>query len=889
MSRQDHYRPSDPRAWAATYGAGLRTLLIATFSLLLVTGCSGNWRWSDTFGLHKSHSQTQETQDYIAQQARKYGLPKQHVSEARVGMSEVESQLDNARAAEVENEVIRRERIALVAANRKDAESREQITLAEIDRLKKEGVAKQEQIQAKLQARERTAQSQAEKNGRLRAALMKERMTDQADILSQGEQELAGAKARIEKQRVVRATVEKDGQAGMEQMRQNAETIRVRAAAMVTALRTEADASYEKMQAQQAEYSTQISSWMEQSRAQSNLMLARASATEEAAQATSNELDARAESVEQQLSHEQYDLLVVTAKSERQQSQAYNERNLANIKSEHERAVSDISRLRAEAQEIIENAQSESTQQFEELNSWFKESTANIAQEIRSRCDRLEKDARAEFVKAEAEARANAGRETAEHQETLSEAQMNTLIAEARADASNVRAEIMGELARKRKNNRVWFKGKTSDAGDLPVDLHDTPVAIGVSDVMPRVEPEHVADYRSALARVMYLRSQADARQRSLEATFNERKSNLEAVWAQKTAIGTEQLANAEAMREKADAQLASATADTVAGLALAKSKYGRMLVDATAFRKDAIAEVTDLRANSKATLDEALARAEALRKEADVVENNGQTEVVSLTAEMNAVATRGEVETTRLLVEADSVEQSEAALAAHVDSQIVAAERMLAAELNKLDTGINSDLLIANSNYEEALVRAEIVGRRTEVQIRRLQANDDLEQAIALAEIERLRDRLYVDNIKNEAQIERLTAATKAERAQFEALMDAEEVAIRTDAEITTAAVEAQRRIAVARERAIRSLFDARLAEARSNNVRGTTGDFMDYSFRRKNLTSALAESEAARAKSKQRLARLEKRQKALKRASEKDWDARLAKKRKSIRSTGS
>jgi hypothetical protein len=118
---------------------------------------------------------------------------------------------------------------------------------------------------------------------------------------------------------------------------------------------------------------------------------------------------------------------------------------------------------------------------------------------------------------------------------------------------------------------------------------------------------------------------------------------------------------------------------------------------------------------------------------------------------------------------------------------------------------------------------------------------------------------------------------------------MDAEEVAIRSDAEIITAAVEAQRRIAEARERAIRSLFNARLAQARSNRVQTTTGGFMDYSFRRSNKVSALAESAAARAKSKQRLARLDKRQQELKRASANNWDARLAKKRRSIRSAGS
>jgi hypothetical protein len=103
---------------------------------------------------------------------------------------------------------------------------------------------------------------------------------------------------------------------------------------------------------------------------------------------------------------------------------------------------------------------------------------------------------------------------------------MNALIAEAEAEAARLRQEILVELAKKTKVGNVEFENKTGPAPPAPENLHEVPDAPIVSQVAPRIEPEHVAEFRSSLARVMREQVRADAQQTALEATFAERRSS---------------------------------------------------------------------------------------------------------------------------------------------------------------------------------------------------------------------------------------------------------------------------------------------------------------------------------------------------------------------------
>ncbi len=853
---------------------------LATTALALFVGCASNpgSRWSshDKFDLHNSHEQTRHTQNYITQQARQRELPETYLSNVRIGMAEVEAKLDSARATELERDAILQERTADLNAEREETATRQQIALAEIEKLKKERKAKRDQLAAVLAAHKRSAHAEAEKKIRFREALAKERTTAQTDMISQAEQAFTKAKARTEQLQTAHTATERESLATIEKMRENVQATRTRAAATVTALRTEAQSKTEQAAARVTELQTQIGTIPQQAQAESSQLLVGAVTIEDESHAVAQEWEARADALEQQVAKHEYRLKVTRTKADWRQAQAVSDRQTTEAKTGYQQTISKIDRLHGDAHMMVQNAQSESTKEFQKLSAWFKDSTAEV-DDIRSKFDQLEKVARAEFVKAEAKSRADALKETAQHQEALSEAKMNTIVAAAEAEAARLRKNIMVELASKTRAGRVGFDGKTAPTPQQPADLYDVPRVRKVVGVTPRFEPEAVAAFRSALAKVMHERTKADSQERALEASYNEGKSNLEFKRAEKIAAGNEQLARADALMLRAGAELKEHKAEIAAELAEAKSKYDRAFVEADTLRRDALAEAVNYQVKAKAVIEEGVAQITALRNEAEVVTQRAQTEVKSLQAELHATEQRGKGKASRLLAEADTIEQNGAGLAKQIEAQIVAAERTLEAELSQLDGSIKSAGVIAGADYAEAMVQAQTFGEKAESEIKRLESLEELEHAIAQAELQRIQDQHFVDVINDEVEIRRLLAVAQAERDQSDAFSDAELVAIRTDADKATANLIAQRRIAAARENAVKSRFDARLAQFDSSRFREKMGVFRTDSVDQMNVETTLAEAEAALAQTKERLALLVKRQKSLQQAAVKNWDARL------------
>ena len=79
----------------------------------------------------------------------------------------------------------------------------------------------------------------------------------------------------------------------------------------------------------------------------------------------------------------------------------------------------------------------------------------NEVKKLRINSDRVEKVARAEFVKVEASALAEAVRQTAIHAETVAEAQKVQIIAQAEAEAARIKQEVLDELLSKKSADNV--------------------------------------------------------------------------------------------------------------------------------------------------------------------------------------------------------------------------------------------------------------------------------------------------------------------------------------------------------------------------------------------------------------------------------------------------
>lgn len=824
----------------------------------------------------KIYAQTASTQRYFTKKAKKNNLPEKYLSEARIGMTEVDTQLAYARASELKRDATVRKENAWIRNRRVNAAAEEETGLAELNRLKKEQKARQADLVAQLSARERQAKVTVEKNTRMAEALAKEQRTIQQDMISQAEKGFDESKAHIEELRVIRLATEKEGAASIAQARKNAAATRARAAATVAKLRQESQTVTDKTTARVGELCTQLATIPKQFQAKSTQLKSRANSIEDQARAKAAELYARAMALEKQSAEHKYNLMLSVAKSERQQAQAKAERRNAGAKAAYERATIDVERMRGDAHMTLQSAQSEGTRQFGELNAWFKRSKANIDR-LRSGTDRFEKSTRAEFVKAVAKHVADAMRETNEHQQVLSEAQMKTSIAEAEMKAAIVHEHLMKELARKTKAGKNELSGKTAVTNEhMDLGAISSPK---VAAVAKNIHPETIATFRSALAKVLYERMSADAQFSSLEASFTEQQANIESIRDQRIAVGNEQLATADVVQLQAVAGLAEANANITAERAAARSVHDRSIVEAETFRRNALTEVAEMRAQAKAALDVAAAQAQALEKGARTVMENGQTEVDAVQVALRSAEEQGEAEASRLMAEANSVEQSEAALAEQIDAQINAAEQELVAELTRVDREIESSTTIAETNYNEMLAQAEAIGLQAEMEIKRLAARNELEKAVALADVERLHDLHFVNTIKGEAEAERFLAETLAKRSNADATLDAEQVAVWTYADITSAAIDAQRRIAVARASTVQSLFNTRLVEVDADRIKKKAEALVNGSLERANAETILAKANAAREKTKERMARLVTHLESVQRAAVKDWDSRLSK----------
>ena len=824
----------------------------------------------------KTYSQTASRQRYFTEKAKKNNLPEKYLSEARIGMTEVDKRLAKARADEITRDAVVRKETARISNKRVDAEAKEETELAELDELKKTQAAQQSTLVAQLAARERQAKAAADKNAGMAEALAKEKRTVQQDLISRAEKGVAEAKAHIEELRVIRVVTEKEGAAALQMARENAQATRTRAVATATALRQEAQSVMDKTTARVAELVTKIATMPTQFQAKGHQIMVKASSVEDQGLARAAELEARAAAKETQSAEHKYNLMVSLAKTERETAQTAAEHQGVLARTAHDRDAIEVEQLRGDAHMMIQAAQAEATRQFGGLNAWFKRSKADIDR-LRAAADRLEKSGRAEFVKAIARHTADAVRETNEHQKILSEAQMKTTIAGAESKAALLHEHLYEELVRQTKAGKVELSGKTA-ATNESMEL-DVPTSAKVTAVSKSIDADTISVFRSNLAQVLHDRVAADAQFSSLEASFNQQKVNSESVRVQRTALANENLATADAILLKSVADLGETNANITASLATARSDHDRAMVEAETFRKAALADAAEMRAQAKAIADDAAARAVMLRRESQAITESGQSEVDATKVALRSTEEQGEAEASRLLAEAGSVEASEAALAEQIDAEISTVNDVLVAELANLDRQIESSTAIAKTDYNEMLAEANAVGLKAEMEIKRLAARNELEKAIAQSEIERLHDLHFVNSMKSDAVLERRLATVQADRADTAASLDAEQVAIAAYSDITAAAVESGRRIAAARAQMVQSLFNTRLVEVDADKVKARAEALLRGSNERANAETILAKAKAASEKTKDRIARLVRHQKSLQRVAVEDWDARLHK----------
>ncbi|GAG27689.1 unnamed protein product, partial [marine sediment metagenome] len=256
--------------------------------------------------------------------------------------------------------------------------------------------------------------------------------------------------------------------------------------------------------------------------------------------------------------------------------------------------------------------------------------------------DRIEQVARSEFVKVESAARAAAIRETAIHAEAVAEALKLQIVAEAEAEAAKIKQEVLKEIASKKASKKVEIDNKITEIVQSE-ELHVVPDVPQVEAVAPRIEPEHIANFRKSLADVMRIRAKADAHQLVAETTYTEAHTSHLAVKTQQDAIAAERLAIADALEAQARSRFTELETKTAKEMDITDSQYRQHVVQAESFRKEKEAEVMDLRSHATAMEKIANARAQQLQAESKAAAKCGQKDVEELEVNLWAVQQRGD------------------------------------------------------------------------------------------------------------------------------------------------------------------------------------------------------------------------------------------------------
>ncbi|MCK5174868.1 MAG: hypothetical protein KAR47_15850, partial [Planctomycetes bacterium] len=359
--------------------------------------------------------------------------------------------------------------------------------------------------------------------------------------------------------------------------------------------------------------------------------------------------------IEANLANAAYELKLTEAESTRTEAQAKAEEKSANAPTRFDRAMAEIDRLRAGIYHHQDSAQATYGSNIAEIEARLNDELSEV-KKLRSNSDRTEQVARAEFVKAEAAARAEAVRQTAVHAEAVAETLKLQIIAQAEAEAAKIRQEILDEIAAKKASGKVEINKNTTVINQQSEELHTVPAVPQVEAVAAKIEPEHIAEYRSSFASVMRIRARANAHQLVADATFAEAKTNLLAIKTQEDAIAAEKLAIADALEMQARSRFNELETKTAKEMDVLESQYREQVVGAESYRKEQEAEVIDFQSQATALAQISGARAEQLLAEAETVGKSGRNTIKELEVVLWAVQERGDAQYSKLVTEAESI-----------------------------------------------------------------------------------------------------------------------------------------------------------------------------------------------------------------------------------------
>lgn len=823
-----------------------------------------------------AQAQGQYDNGFYETQANEVLLPARWLSEATGSTALNQARRAAAQSAFVTLEANEDQALSAADSRLRGAMSEFETDQAHAERLQATFAARLTEMSVQADATEEANFARATRQGKLLDAAQLEWEGEFATLQSKATSEWEHAQQQHAQMLAARAGAYDRGNAEIDEMIKIADLTQSRANAMVADLRAQAQSVNESTAAEVASLNKRIETVSQTSSAEASELRERAHALRDASQSTVSELLAEATKLEQTGVSQQYKLDVQNAKGEFAKAEA-KAANLFNTAEQIEQTTNaQVASIRSSAEEALEVSRAQWESEQVAIERFEEQGRAEVALR-RAEANKVETQARAQFVKAEATARANAVREQAKHQAVLARDEFKKIKADAEAEASRIRAEYLKTFAAQVAAGNVTMPGfgkkaeevSSSAAGPEFADAAEKPAFI---------EPDHVAQFKTALAEAAMIRKQADATEATLLTSVEERASRLSAWWSQQLASYDASTAEADALARWGEADVADKIAQAEGTLAKGRATLANGMTQADSNKQATLAKVASLRAEADRINAESTASVAQLLARAEAVQNNGKAEAERLAVQRDAAAQRGQAREKQLIAEARSLEQSQTAVVAQMKQDIDASRQLLMAEMAKLDAAAESFLSVAQANFNEQLTNAETHARFAEATKAEMLQSNEAERLAAQAQVAYLRQMTEANELIADAEVARAAADAEHQLAQFEAQDLMDRASIMTEARIAQASAETEFVIANAQDKATRAVFDARIAQTMAERNRAAANVYFADAEHNARTQQAVALAKAYEDMSNQALVQLNERQADFTETAQVNWNAALA-----------
>ncbi|MGD9688527.1 MAG: hypothetical protein AB7K52_03815 [Phycisphaerales bacterium] len=818
-----------------------------------------------------------QTGEWFRQEGSKTALPDQWVAEAQIATAENEAERAAAQSALVRAEANRAEAMARSMADREAAQRDFTIGQSNARKTREVFNAKLSEIETQAVAGQKRYEADDLRSESMLDANVKQWQAEVERMRSRTESDWSKALAEHEEMLSRRAAVEKRGRTTIDQMIRQSDLTEQRAIARVSELRTQSRSISEQTDATVAEINSSIKTEDERTMAEVNDLRQQAASLKIQSTAEVHDLTAEADALEKMDIEQLYNLKMVGAKSEFDRQVADAEQIRLTAGAMKTASIAEIDRRRGDTKKQLEDARTEFTDALNKSETMLQKSKADVTI-ARAQADRLEREARARFVKAEIEARVAAIREQAKHQSQLAEAEFQKVRSQVDAHAAAIQAQVAKDLADQTAAGSISMPGNDIPQNPGATSGDGVPAVTNANAKPPVIPPDRLAMFKTALAEVAKLRTQSDAAERTAIADSEQRIAGVTSWWKEQVAAHDASMVEIDGLERKMTASFAEMTNNTDSRIAAATAGRTKAEVDAEAFRKETSAKVAVLRAKSDATFKKANARIALLTTQADASERNGKSRLEALTVKRDATLRRGQAMAQQLLTEAESLETGQRAVVAQMREEIRSAESILNSELARLDRAAQTYVEVAKANYDEGVVNANTFERISVANAGELQAQNLAARKTAQASVEFVRDLATSGELLAQAEIARVNADTDHAIAAFNAQDLITRSAIETENRIAEAAAESTFTAADARDRAVLARFDSRITQTESDRNRAYAKVYLDGQQQNTRREQAFARAQAYRELSNMALARLEAAGVSFSRTANFNWDSRLA-----------